>query len=250
MKKKHYIVYQIKNLINNKIYVGQHQTYNKFDKYMGGGQTLKKAIQKYGIDNFSKDILFEFDNFEDMNQCEINIVTQDFINRKDNYNNKTGGSGKMNGIPSEETRIRLSIAAQHKPPCTQETRDKISKIVTGRRHTDESKAKLSKAHTGKFVSEETRKKIGLASKGRFVSEETKMKLSIIRSNQSEETRKKISETAKIRYTDERRLISSKTHKGKPKSDEQKIKMSLARKLFWERKRMELLISLIQILWYI
>jgi len=39
--KKHYLVYQITNLINYKIYIGVHQTYDINDCYMGSGKLIK-----------------------------------------------------------------------------------------------------------------------------------------------------------------------------------------------------------------
>ena len=67
-----YIVYLTKNLINNKIYIGVHQTDNpnKFDGYIGCGvyttqnssynhpkTAFQFAVKKYGPKNFKRTIL-------------------------------------------------------------------------------------------------------------------------------------------------------------------------------------------------
>lgn len=89
---KHYLVYQITNLINEKIYVGIHITENVEDGYMGSGTALKKAYKKYGLDNFKREILFDFDNPEEMVAKESELVDRKFIARKDVYNISLGGS--------------------------------------------------------------------------------------------------------------------------------------------------------------
>lgn len=91
--KKHYTIYQITNLINEKIYIGLHSTDNLDDGYMGSGLNIHRAFKKYGIENFYKDIIFDFDNPEDMIQKEIELVDRKFVNRKDTYNIMLGGQG-------------------------------------------------------------------------------------------------------------------------------------------------------------
>lgn len=50
---KQYYVYLTTNLVNNKKYIGQH--YGEVtDSYIGSGSILKKAIEKYGKNNFKK----------------------------------------------------------------------------------------------------------------------------------------------------------------------------------------------------
>lgn len=89
----YYLIYKITNTINNKIYIGKHQTDNKDDDYMGSGKILKRAIEKYGIDKFKKEILFECSSLEEMNQKEADIVDEEFVARLDTYNIKLGGQG-------------------------------------------------------------------------------------------------------------------------------------------------------------
>lgn len=88
-----YTVYQITNLLNNKIYVGVHQTKNLNDDYFGSGLNIKRAIQKYGIENFKKEYLHIFDNSINMFKAEKEIVDQIFIQKKETYNISVGGHG-------------------------------------------------------------------------------------------------------------------------------------------------------------
>lgn len=89
----YYIIYQTTNILNNKIYIGMHKTSDLNDKYLGSGKLLNLAIQKYGRDNFTRKILFVFDNEKDMRLKESEIVTPEFIARKDTYNLTTSGRG-------------------------------------------------------------------------------------------------------------------------------------------------------------
>lgn len=59
MKEKHYLVYQTTNLLNGKIYIGQHQTDNLNDGYIGSGVELNLDIEKFGRDNFKREIIFD-----------------------------------------------------------------------------------------------------------------------------------------------------------------------------------------------
>ncbi len=51
------IIYKTTNKINRKIYIGQDSKNNP--NYLGSGLLLKKAIKKYGKDNFKKELLQE-----------------------------------------------------------------------------------------------------------------------------------------------------------------------------------------------
>ena len=101
-----YIVYLTTNKINNKIYIGVHQTENpnKFDGYLGcgayinipnsynkGKTHLHNAILKYGISAFHRITLKVFDNLEDALDLEAWLVTEEFVKRSDTYNMTVGG---------------------------------------------------------------------------------------------------------------------------------------------------------------
>lgn len=88
-----YYLYEIKNTMNNKIYVGVHQTKDINDGYMGSGTVINKAYEKYGKDMFVKTILEYFDTRDDMIQREKEIVNDEFLLREDTYNVRRGGTG-------------------------------------------------------------------------------------------------------------------------------------------------------------
>ena len=73
-----HLVYLTTNLVNSKIYVGVHSTYNPDDGYLGSGKTLKKAIKKYGESNFKRQILHFCLDKHQMNYWETFIVDEIF----------------------------------------------------------------------------------------------------------------------------------------------------------------------------
>ena len=110
MKKKHYLIYQITNNVNGKIYIGKHETFNVDDNYFGSGKYLKRSIKKHGLENFTKTILIELQNREEMNLLEKLVVTPEFCTRKDVYNILEGGHGGWNGIATYESRRKGQMA--------------------------------------------------------------------------------------------------------------------------------------------
>jgi hypothetical protein len=88
-----YYLYEIKNNLNGKIYVGVHKTNNLIDGYMGSGKIISSAIAKHGISNFSKVVLEHFDNSIAMYAKEAEVVNEEFLLRKDVYNLRRGGFG-------------------------------------------------------------------------------------------------------------------------------------------------------------
>jgi len=88
-------VYKIKNLVNDKIYIGvtKNTLKYRFKQHSKAETYLGNAIRKYGIDNFSIDCIYFYDNEEDSYDKESEIVTEEFIKLENNYNQKPGGIG-------------------------------------------------------------------------------------------------------------------------------------------------------------
>lgn len=88
-------IYKITNLINGKYYIGKrHQKTDKDplnDGYYGSGHALKKAIEKYGIDNFKKEILEFCETLDELNKREAEIVNDDVVKDPKSYNLMCGG---------------------------------------------------------------------------------------------------------------------------------------------------------------
>lgn len=149
-----YTVYQITNLINNKIYVGVHQTISLEDSYFSSSKAVKQAVQKYGRENFRKDILFVYDNPIDMFEKEKELVNEEFIGRSDTYNITCGGIGSWdhwnNG--SEKHREvskeagKKAIKKLHKFLEENPDRRVLPPNWTGKKHSEDSKKKISQAN--------------------------------------------------------------------------------------------------------
>ena len=93
----YYTIYKITNNINGKYYIGKHQTFDLNDGYMGSGKLLKLAINKYGIENFTKEVLHIFKTEEEMNAKEKELV----VISEQTYNLNEGGHGGFGYINSK-----------------------------------------------------------------------------------------------------------------------------------------------------
>lgn len=109
---KYRFVYYTKNLVNDKIYIGQRTTSNLDDGYLGSGKLLKQAIRKYGKENFNRRICCFVNSKEDLNEAEKYWIAWWESTKNGGYNIANGGQGgnlgeKVNKLISEKAKGRV-----------------------------------------------------------------------------------------------------------------------------------------------
>lgn len=154
-----YTVYKTTNLINGKFYIGTHKTSDPNDSYLGSGNLLCRAIEKYGRDNFRKDVMFIFDNPADMFAKEAELVSEEFLAENNTYNLKLGGEGGFDWINSN-------------PASVLKKNQNLNGRIVGWRHIDHDarkKALRTRLASGRFTppsfkgrkhSDEAKRRIG------------------------------------------------------------------------------------------
>ena len=112
-KYMYYTIYKTTNLINDKYYIGKHQTENLNDGYMGSGAKLIKSIKKYGKENFKKEILYAFHTEQDMNNKEKELVNEELVKDKNSTQARKNALCRFNDGNinlSEETKMKISLS--------------------------------------------------------------------------------------------------------------------------------------------
>ena len=154
-----YTVYQHKNKINGKIYIGI-TSQKPEDRWGSQGCNYKSsphfysAIQKYGWNNFEHNILFTELTKEQACLKERELIKEyDLMNREFGYNSTSGGDIF---VMNEETKQKISQAMMGNKnglghPCSEEKKKKISEAQKGRKFTKEHKQKLSEAAKNRHV---------------------------------------------------------------------------------------------------
>jgi hypothetical protein len=84
------VIYEIKNIINGKIYIGKDTTNTA--SYYGSGILIKRAIKKYGKENFTKKIIDITNTNEELSKKEIYWI-EEYRKNHILYNITQGGDG-------------------------------------------------------------------------------------------------------------------------------------------------------------
>lgn len=158
------IVYLTMNKINNKKYIGVDTSNNKY--YYGSGIAIKNALKKYGVENFTKEVLFESDNNDLLFEKEKFLIEKcNAVELKEFYNLATGGKGGAGTLASKEAKRKHRIGSLKGINKTAKQRKgKTYEDIYGDK-ANEEKEKRRQAGLGKKYSEERIKKSSDARKG-------------------------------------------------------------------------------------
>lgn len=160
-----FIIYETTNLKNGKKYRGAHVCKSLDDDYLGSGKLLKKAIAKYGIQNFERKVLLICDSLEHMFEQECIFVDDKWVEDCNTYNLKIGGEGGWDYINREgkrwnEEKRRLHSIEMKKKRMVGEWGPKTpSNGFKNKKHTEETKQKISKNNGSSLSYEEIEKRI-------------------------------------------------------------------------------------------
>jgi group I intron endonuclease len=170
-------IYKITNQINKKIYIGKCSLpINKSKYYYGSGKIILNAINKYGIKNFTKEILEAgYMTVKDINKKEIYwIKSYNSTNKEIGYNITPGGEGGY--VINYGTKQPKSCPWKNKKQPKSMT-DKRSKSLKGRaspmknRHQSKKARQLISKNNAKYWS------------GKKMHKNAKIALAKVRKNQ-------------------------------------------------------------------
>lgn len=220
---EHHYVYQIKNINNNKKYIGVRSSSTKPELDLG-----------HIYFSSSTDASFIHDQYNNPECYEYSIL-KEFKNRKEAALYEIKLHAKYNVATNEEfynkcnaTTFAFDVKGT---TLSKESREKISKAMKGRIATDETRKKMSAAQTGKIIPESVKIKQSQLMKGRYVGEKHPM----YGKTHSKEAKEKIGNSSKGRvHTEESKqkirdyLKNNHPTKGIPLSEEHKQKLSKAK----------------------
>lgn len=208
---KYFGLYKITNLVNGKMYIGKHVTSDLEDGYMGSGKVMKRALAKYGEENFRKEWIMFCEDQDELDYMERVFVDETWISRSDTYNLKIGGEGGWDYINKHNLVNRSGMKGKH---LAKETKQKISEAIKGK---NMGKSPWNKGKTNVY-SQETLQKWSTSHGNRKHTVETKAKISAKVSGKNNP------------------MYGKSAWTGKHHSEETKRKMSESRKQYWQSKR--------------
>lgn len=184
-----HFIYITTNLVTNKKYIGKH--YGELnDSYLGSGKILIRAIEKYGKENFKRDILYISKTAEENNIKEKEFIKAfNAVEDKTFYNIAEGGDGGdiFHSLPLKQQkqireRARKQCSGKGNPMYgrhhSEKTKELLRQIDKSYTQTKEYRQNMSKAVSGdkngmygKNHTEESKQKMSIAKKGKKLGKE-------------------------------------------------------------------------------
>ena len=155
----------------------------KCSKQNYAGEKLELARQEFGLDKFKYSILTTvYDKDLNKLQKKLDVMEKQFIEQNNSYengfNSNHGGAGRTSFHHSEQTKQKISEAMKGKKK-SDTTKNKISKANTGKKRTPEVRKAISNRMAGKIpagLKEWQEKNPSGFWKGRVRTEETKQRM--------------------------------------------------------------------------
>lgn len=173
-------IYKILNTINGKFYIGSavnlgnrfHTHRHKLEKNNHKNKHLQSAFNKYGANAFEFHVLEYCEKDKLLEREQYWIDETKCCDRRVGYNLNPTAGNMLGYNHTDEVKQKLSILYTGRK-LSEETKAKMK----GRKPSDEARAKMSAFQRNKVVSEETKMRMSLAQKGKRKSEDHKRKLS-------------------------------------------------------------------------
>lgn len=164
------IIYKMTNKVNGKVYIGQttRELDERTKEHIRHNEIIvDKAIQKYGIENFTVEQIDLAENIDELNQKEMYWIEHyDCITPK-GYNQCYGGNNTCGYHHKEESKQKMSIKKSqnyigegnpfYNKTHSEESRKKMSEARKGLKHLTEEQIKRLREshHTVKVINVDT-----------------------------------------------------------------------------------------------
>lgn len=194
-------IYLTENLINHKLYIGQHKKGTFDPNYLGSGKGILEAVSRYGKSNFNVTLLVWCYSLDDINECEKSFISYfNAVRNRAFYNMAPGGLGSGSGEEcvnfgkhmSEESKSKLKDSLESYFNSERYNKEVHSKKIK------ESLSNYYKSHSGhnkgKIFDDVFKEKVSNGLKEHFKTHEGHMK----GKHHTEETKEKISKMSKGR----------------------------------------------------
>ena len=184
-------IYITTNMIDGKKYLGQKKFIKGWETYLGSGTDLNLAIDEYGAENFSREIICICASEEELNQAEYDLsVFLNVVDNSDWYNLCYGGGVSSGYKHSDEGRAKMSTSSKIRWSNIEERR-KYSEMHKKENLPAKTYEKMVESIRNRAQDEQWKAKIGAKSKERLSIPENNP---MYGKNHTEESKKKMSES--------------------------------------------------------